>query len=75
MKALKDAFSSRKFVLTLSGIVFIILNRALGLHVEEEAVTKIVGLIAAYCVGQGFVDGMQAHGSDAQEMRSDDKKP
>lgn len=66
---LKEAFASKKFLMTIGAAVTIITSPL----PPGEKTTKVVALIIAYVLGQGFVDGMTAHGSDAQEMRQGDE--
>ena len=50
-----DLFKSKKFLAALAGVVFVIVNK-LGLDLDEPTVITIVGLIAAYVIGQGHAD-------------------
>jgi len=47
---------SRKFWLAVASALFIILNEGLGLNVPEESVAYIAGIVAAYIVGEAYVD-------------------
>lgn len=49
-------FKSKKFLAALSGALFVFLNETLGLGISEAAVIEIVGLLAAYVVGQAIAD-------------------
>lgn len=53
---MKQLLKSKKFLVSLSGVLFVLLNKTLGLAVPEETVLQVVGLLAAYVVGQGFAD-------------------
>ena len=55
MKIVKELFSSKKFIAMLAGILFMIVNK-FGLNIDEDTVTKILGLIATYIVGQSIAD-------------------
>ena len=52
---LKGLLASKKFVAMIVGLIVIIVGK-LGLNLDPEAVTKVVGLIMAYIVGQGIAD-------------------
>lgn len=52
----KKLLSSRKFVVSLSGILFVMANDVLGIGVSEDVVLGVVGLLAAYVIGQGAAD-------------------
>lgn len=49
-------FSSKKFVVALSGILAALLARWLAPEASEEIANVIVNLAAAFCVGQGLSD-------------------
>jgi len=53
---MSDKLKSRKFWLTFLTAILIILNRALGLGIDDETITKLVGLIIGYDIGQGVAD-------------------
>lgn len=53
--ALKEMFTSKKFLATLAGIV-ITLAAKVGLNIDDETAAMIVGLISAYILGQGVAD-------------------
>lgn len=53
---IKKLLASRKFVASASGALFVLLNEVLGLGVSENTVFQVVGLLAAYVVGQGVAD-------------------
>jgi len=53
---LKTLLKSKKFLVSLSGVLFVLLNQISGLEVPEATVLQVVGLMAAYVVGQGFAD-------------------
>lgn len=55
MEVLKELFRSKKFLASLTGIILIVTNK-IGFDLDQETVTLIVGLIAAYVVGQGVAD-------------------
>jgi hypothetical protein len=54
-KMLAEILTSKKAIATLAGVLIVATNR-LGLQLPEEAVTQIIGAIAAYVVGQGLAD-------------------
>lgn len=53
---LKTLLKSKKFLVSLSGVLFVLLNRISGLEVPEQTVLEVVGLMAAYVIAQGFAD-------------------
>jgi len=56
--------SSKKFQVTVAGIIIIITNRY-GLDLDEDNITKIIGLIGAYVISQGAADfGKEAKQQD-----------
>lgn len=58
---LKRLFQSKKFVATIIGIIGIpllsLLNRKLGLEMNNDEILSLIGLMAAYVVGQSLADG------------------
>jgi hypothetical protein len=52
---IKELFSSKKFVVMLAAALFAVANKV-GLNVSEDLVNQIVGLAAAFIVGQGIAD-------------------
>ena len=67
---LKTLLKSKKFLVSLSGVLFVLLNKWTALNVPEETVLEVVGLMAAYVIGQGFADkGKEA--VKAEEEASD----
>ncbi|OZM57441.1 hypothetical protein CIB95_08275 [Lottiidibacillus patelloidae] len=57
MDLLKEKLSSRKFIITVAGVITIICNDYYGLGLEKETVLSAIGLMMSYVVGQGYVDG------------------
>ena len=54
-KLLSEVLTSKKAIATIAGVLIVSTNR-IGLQLPEEAVTQIVGAIAAYVVSQGLAD-------------------
>ena len=50
-----EILTSKKALATFAGVLIVATNR-LGLQLSEDAVTQIIGAIAAYVVGQGLAD-------------------
>jgi len=50
-----EVLTSKKAIATLAGVLIVATNR-IGLQLPEDAVTQIIGAIAAYVVGQGLAD-------------------
>lgn len=53
---LKQMLQSKKFLVSISGVAFVLLNEVSGLVVQEETVLTVAGIIVAYIVGQGIAD-------------------
>ena len=60
LQIVKDLFSSKKFLVMLSGIVITVASK-LGLNIDPNTLNQILAIIAAYIVGQGIAD----HGKEA----------
>ena len=54
-KLAAELLTSKKAIATLAGVLIVATNR-IGLQLPEDAVTQIIGAIAAYVVGQGLAD-------------------
>lgn len=57
MKNLKEKLASRKLLVTLAGVIVVIGNEYFGLKLSNDSVFGVVSMIAAYVLGQGYVDG------------------
>lgn len=67
MNWLKTKLSSKKVRATIAGIVLVIANDALDLHLNPETVASVVGLLASYVIGQGIAD----KGKDAAKVQAE----
>ena len=54
-KLIGEILTSKKAIATMAGVLIVATNR-IGLQLPEEAVTQIIGAIAAYVVSQGLAD-------------------
>ena len=54
-KLLGEILTSKKAIATMAGVLIVATNK-IGLQLPEEAVTQIIGAIAAYVVSQGMAD-------------------
>ena len=54
-KLLAEVLTSKKAIATMAGVLIVASNR-IGLQLPEEAITQIMGAIAAYVVSQGLAD-------------------
>ena len=54
-KLFAEIVTSKKAIATFAGVVLVATNR-FGLQLPEDAVTQIIGAIAAYVVSQGLAD-------------------
>lgn len=74
LTALKDALlgllGSKKFLVTLAGVVVAIGNKALHIDLPDEEVLKVLAFLASYVVGQGIAD----HGKHAAAIHSETAK-
>ena len=55
MKKLK----SRKFILVVAAAILTVCNDGLGWGLPTESIMSVVGLVASYVIGQGYVDGKE----------------
>ncbi|MDF2792070.1 MAG: hypothetical protein K0S80_5172 [Neobacillus sp.] len=53
---MKNKLSSRKFIVTVAGVITVIANDYFKLGLDKESVVSVVSLIAAYVLGQAHVD-------------------
>jgi len=53
--AIKGLFGSKKFLAMLTGFIVTLVAK-IGWDIPEETITKLVGLIASYILGQGMAD-------------------
>jgi len=54
-KLIGEVLTSKKAIATIAGVLIVASNR-IGLQLPEEAITQIIGAIAAYVVSQGLAD-------------------
>jgi len=54
-KLIGEILTSKKAIATMAGVLIVATNK-IGLQLPEEAVTQIIGAIAAYVVSQGLAD-------------------
>jgi hypothetical protein len=54
-KLVAELLTSKKAIATMAGVLIVASNR-IGLQLPEEAITQIIGAIAAYVVSQGLAD-------------------
>lgn len=57
MNKFKEIITSRKFIVTVSGVIVVVANDYFGLHFEKETVIGIVTMVSSYVLGQSHVDG------------------
>lgn len=63
MSVLKGLLASKKALAMIVGVLMGLFGKKLG--IDEDALTKIVGSIMAYIVGQGIAD----HGKEAVKAK------
>jgi hypothetical protein len=54
-KLIGEVLTSKKAIATIAGVLIVASNK-IGLQLPEEAITQIIGAIAAYVVSQGLAD-------------------
>jgi len=57
---MREKLSSRKFLVTVAGIITVIGNDYFELGLSKESVFSVVSVIAAYVLGEGYADGKRA---------------
>lgn len=63
LEAIKALLGSKKFLVMLAGIIVAVLAKV-GVPLDPDLVNQVVGLAAAYIVGQGIAD----HGKEAAKV-------
>ncbi|MCM3763429.1 hypothetical protein [Neobacillus niacini] len=53
---MKKKLGSRKFLVTVAGVITVIANDYFELGLDRESVFSIVSMVAAYVLGQAHVD-------------------
>lgn len=56
MKLLQSLFQSKKFMAMLVGVIGVVILKVFKVEVDPASIAEIVGLIAAYVIGQGIAD-------------------
>lgn len=51
-----EKFKSRKFLLSLASTLFIALTEVFGLDISAQTYWGIVGVVAAYVLGESYID-------------------
>jgi hypothetical protein len=54
---MKKKLSSRKFLVTVAGVITVIANDYFDLGLNGDSVFAIVSMVAAYILGEGYADG------------------
>ena len=50
---------SRKFWIAVASAIFVILTEGLGIDISQEVYWSVVGIAAAYILGESFVDAIK----------------
>ncbi|SMQ76003.1 hypothetical protein SAMN05444673_2608 [Bacillus sp. OV166] len=58
---MKKKLSSRKFLVTIAGVITVVANDYFNLKLDNNTVLSLVSLVAAYVLGQAHVDAKNAH--------------
>lgn len=66
MLKVKEKLGSRKFLVTVAGVITVIANDYFKLGLDGDTVFSIVSLVAAYVLGQGYVDAKKAIKGDVE---------
>jgi len=53
---MKALLGSKKFIVTIAGLITVIASKLFGLNIDETTTTQIIGAVMAYSVGQGIAD-------------------
>lgn len=56
MTLITKLLSSQKFIAMLSGVVGLVILKVFKVEVDSATLLQIVGLVAAYILGQGIAD-------------------
>ena len=64
-------FTSRKFILAVTGAILIVLNDGLDLGIDSDTVIAFAGLLATWIVGESAVDAKRAGGSNKMDEPGD----
>lgn len=64
LDAIKGLVASKKALAMIVGVLMGLFGKKVG--IDEDALTKIVGSIMAYCIGQGIAD----HGKEAVKAKA-----
>lgn len=62
MDTLKEKLGSRKFLVTIAGVITVVANDYFKLGLDKDTVFSMVSMIAAYVLGQAHVDAKKAQG-------------
>jgi hypothetical protein len=54
--------TSRKFLVTVAGVITVVANNYFDLKIDSDSVFAIVSLVAAYVLGQSHVDAKKGEG-------------
>jgi hypothetical protein len=61
---MKKKLTSRKFLVTLAGVLTVIANDYFGLGLKGDSVFALVSMISAYVLGQSYADSKKSKGSE-----------
>lgn len=67
MEALKNLFRSKKFLASLAGLIGAVLASTLNVGIPNDVLLGLLGVIAAYVIGQGVSD----HGKEAAAIHAE----
>lgn len=65
LDVLRELAGSKKFLVLITGLI-VAGAAKLGLHLDDQTVAEIVGLFAAWLIGQGVAD----HGKEAAKINA-----
>lgn len=60
-------FKSRKFLMALASLLFVVLTDVMGLQVPEDVYYSVVALAVSYIAGEAYVDAKRAATNDTQD--------
>ena len=57
MRPMLDRLKSRKFLMGVANVLFILINEGMGRAIDPEAYKVITGIVVAFILGESYVDG------------------
>jgi hypothetical protein len=64
MRVIKEMFGSKKFLASVAGVIAVAVAKLTGVEIPDDILMGVLGIVAAYVVGQGVAD----HGKEATKI-------